>query len=153
MLIAPAFAQDAAGGGGDIIMSLLPLVLIFVVFYFLLIRPQQKRAKEHRNMVANLRRGDRIVTGAGFIGHVTKTLNDNEVQVEIAEGVRVKVVRGTITTVLDRSDPAPAPAPARPRKSKAEKAPAEKQEADKQDADKQDGADDAPNEGEQKEKN
>ncbi|MEO1193130.1 MAG: preprotein translocase subunit YajC [Pseudomonadota bacterium] len=117
MLITPAYAQDAAGGGGDIIMSLLPLVLIFVVFYFLLIRPQQKRAKEHRNMVANLRRGDRVVTGAGFVGQVTKTLNDNEVQVEIAEGVRVKVIRGTITTVLDRSEPAPAPAPTRSKKS------------------------------------
>ncbi len=122
MLIAPAFAQEApAGGGGDILTSLLPLILIFVVFYFLLIRPQQKRAKQHKGMVANLRRGDRVVTGGGFVGQVTKVLNDNEVQVEIAEGVRVKVVRGTITTVLDKSDPAPAaPPPSRGRKAKAE---------------------------------
>ncbi len=89
MFIAPAFAQEAnGGGGGDIITSLLPLVLIFVVFYFLLIRPQQKRSKEHRNMVTNLRRGDRVVTGGGVVGQVTKVINDNEVQVEIAEGVR-----------------------------------------------------------------
>ncbi len=127
MLISPAFAQDAGGGGGDILTSLLPLVLIFVVFYFLLIRPQQKRAKEHRNMVTNLRRGDRVVTGGGFVGQVVKVLNDTEVQVEIAEGVRVKVVRSTITSVLDRSEPAPAPAPARGRKSKTEK-PAEQTE-------------------------
>ncbi len=136
MLIAPAFAQDAGGGGGDILTSLLPLVLIFVVFYFLLIRPQQKRAKEHRNMVGNLRRGDRVVTGGGFVGQVTKVLNDNEVQVEIAEGVRAKVVRSTITTVLDRSEPvaAPAPAPSRFRRKKTE----DKQEETAEEGEKKD---------------
>ncbi|MEQ8655035.1 MAG: preprotein translocase subunit YajC [Kiloniellales bacterium] len=137
MFISPAFAQDAGGGGGDILTSLLPLVLIFVVFYFLLIRPQQKRAKQHRNMVTNLRRGDRVVTGGGFVGQVTKVLNDNEVQVEIAEGVRVKVVRSTITTVLDRSEPVAAPAPSRGRKSKAEKA-EEKQEESAEEGEKKD---------------
>ena len=109
MLIAPAFAQEApAAGGGDMFLSLAPIILIFVVFYFLLIRPQQERAKEHRNLVANLRRGDRVVTGGGLIGQVTKVLNENEVQMEIAEGVRVKVVRSTITTVLDKTQPAAA---------------------------------------------
>ncbi|MBC6416959.1 MAG: preprotein translocase subunit YajC [Rhodospirillales bacterium] len=111
MFITPAYAQDA--GGADVVMQFLPIVLIFVVFYFLLIRPQQKRAKEHRNMVANLRRGDRVVTGGGFVGQVSKVIDDNEVQVEIADGVRVRVVRSTITTVLDRSGAPPAAAPAR----------------------------------------
>jgi len=140
MLISPAFAQDAAGGGGaDILTSLLPLVLIFVVFYFLLIRPQQKRQKEHRNMVTNLRRGDRVVTGGGFVGQVTKVLNDNEVQVEIAEGVRVKVVRGTITSVLDRSEPvAAAPASGRGRKGKTAEKPAETEDATAAEGDKKD---------------
>ncbi len=138
MFITPAFAQDAAGGGSDILTSLLPLVLIFVVFYFLLIRPQQKRAKQHRSMVTNLRRGDRVVTGGGFVGQVVKVLNDNEVQVEIAEGVRVKVVRSTITTVLDRSEPAPAPAPSRGRKSKGDKAAEKPEEQPAEDVEKKD---------------
>ncbi len=139
MLISPAFAQDAAGGGGaDILTSLLPLVLIFVVFYFLLIRPQQKRQKEHRSMVTNLRRGDRVVTGGGFVGQVTKVLNDNEVQVEIAEGVRVKVVRSTITSVLDRSEPVAAAAPARGRKGKTAEKPAETEDATADEGDKKD---------------
>lgn len=103
MLISPVFAQ-AAGGGGDVIMSLLPLVLIFVVFYFLLIRPQQKRMKEHRSMIAALRRGDRVVTGGGIIGKVSKVLNDTEVQVEIAEGVKVRVQRSTISAVLQKTE-------------------------------------------------
>lgn len=103
MLISPVFAQ-AAGGGGDVIMSLLPLVLIFVVFYFLLIRPQQKRMKEHRSMIEALRRGDRVVTGGGIIGKVSKVLNDTEVQVEIAEGVKVRVQRATISAVLQKTE-------------------------------------------------
>jgi len=117
MLISAAYAQDAAapagGGGPDLLTSLLPLVLIFVVFYFLMIRPQQKKMKEHRSMVANLRRGDRVVTGGGLVGVVTRVINDGEVQVEIADGVRVRVVRQTITSVLGRGEPAKAePAPA-----------------------------------------
>ena len=103
MLNTPVFAQ-AAGGGGDVFMSLLPLVLIFVVFYFLLIRPQQKRVKEHKAMVEALRRGDRVVTGGGILGKVSKVLNDNEVQVEIAEGVKVRVQRSTITAVLSKTE-------------------------------------------------
>ena len=101
----PVFAQ-AAGGGGDMIVSLLPLVLIFVVFYFLLIRPQQKKMKEHKNMVEALRRGDRVITAGGIYGKVSKVINENELQVEIAEGVRVRVQRHTISTVLSKTDPA-----------------------------------------------
>lgn len=111
MLISPAFAQDApAAGGPDLLTSLLPLVLIFVVFYFLMIRPQQKRMKEHRSLISNLRRGDRVVTGGGLIGLVTRVISDTEVQIEIAEGVRVRVVRSTITSVLGRGEPAKAEA-------------------------------------------
>jgi preprotein translocase subunit YajC len=105
MLISTAFAQDAVGGGNSFI-SFLPLVLIFVVFYFLLIRPQQKKMKAHRAMVSALKRGDRVVTGGGIVAQVTRVTGDGEVQVEIAEGVRVSVVRGTITEVLSRSEPA-----------------------------------------------
>jgi preprotein translocase subunit YajC len=107
MLIAPAYAQAAGGGTSDIMMSLLPLVLIFVVFYFLLIRPQQKKMKTHREMLKALRRGDRVVTAGGILGTIVKVGQDNdpEVAVEIAEGVRVKVLRGTITDIMTRGEP------------------------------------------------
>src|SRR5205807_9958556 len=96
-----------AQGFGDpqAMMQFLPLVLIFVVFYFLLIRPQQKRAKEHKVMLGNLRRGDRVVTGGGIIGTVAKVVGDDEVTVDIADGIRVRVLRSTITTVLARTEP------------------------------------------------
>ena len=84
---------------------LLPLLLIFVVFWFLLIRPQQKRMKEHTAMISALRRGDVVVTGGGMIGKVVKVA-DNEVTVELAENVRVRVVRGTITEVRSKTEPA-----------------------------------------------
>ncbi len=107
MFISQAFAQGAGGDAGGFggIMSLLPLVLIFVVFYFLLIRPQQKKIKAHREMVTKLRRGDSVVTGGGIIGKVTKVIDDNRVQVEIADDVRVEVARGTIQDVVSRSEP------------------------------------------------
>lgn len=107
MFVTPAFAQDggAAAPGFDLI-SLLPLVLIFVVFYFLLIRPQQKRMKEHKQMVEALRRGDRVVTAGGLVGTVTKVINERELQVEIAEGVRARVIRQTISEVLSKTEPA-----------------------------------------------
>ena len=104
MFITPAYAQGA-GGGGDIVMSLLPFILIFVVMWFLIIRPQQQRLKQHREMVANVRRGDTVVTGGGLVGKVTKVIDDNEVQVEISEGVRVKVVRQTISDVRSKDAP------------------------------------------------
>ena len=83
-----------------------PLVLIFVIMYFLLIRPQQKKAKMHREMVASLRRGDQIVTQGGVIGKIAKVKDDNEVEVEIAENVRIRVVRSTISQVLNKTEPA-----------------------------------------------
>lgn len=107
MFISPAWAQGTGGGGLDGLGGLLPLVLIFVVFYFLLIRPQQKKAKEHRETLANLRRGDKVVTNGGLIGTITRVPNDAELIVEIAEGVKVKVLRGMIAESLSKSDPAP----------------------------------------------
>ena len=105
MLITPAYAQGLGFADPQAMMQFLPLVLIFVVFYFLLIRPQQKRAKEHKTMLGNLRRGDRVVTGGGIIGTVAKVVGEEEVAVDIAENVRVRIVRSTITTVLAKTEP------------------------------------------------
>jgi preprotein translocase subunit YajC len=104
MFISPAYAQAAGApvGGFDLI-SFLPIIGIFVVFYFLLIRPQQKKMKEHKSMIASVRRGDRVVTGGGIFGLVTKVLNDAEIQVEIAEGVRVRVLKSTIADIPSRT--------------------------------------------------
>ena len=84
----------------------LPLILIFAIMYFLLIRPQQKKVKEHQAMVTALRRGDQVVTQGGLIGKVVKVKDDNEVEVELAEGVKVRVVRSTIASVLSKTEPA-----------------------------------------------
>ncbi|MSO64611.1 MAG: preprotein translocase subunit YajC [Alphaproteobacteria bacterium] len=106
MLISTAYAQSGGGPLGDnLIGTVGPLVLIFVVFYFLLIRPQQKKAKAHREMITNVRRGDQVVTGGGIIGKVTKVVSDDRVQVEIADNVRVEIARSTIADVLTRSEP------------------------------------------------
>ncbi len=105
MFATPAYAQ-AAGGAGGAMTSFLPLILIFAIMYFLLIRPQQKKAKEHSAMVAALRRGDQVITQGGFIGKVTKVKDDNEIEVEIAAGVKVRVVQSTIATVLNKTEPA-----------------------------------------------
>lgn len=99
-------AGAAPPAGGNPLMQLLPFVLIFVIFYFLLIRPQQKRMKDHREMVANLRRGDVVVTNGGLIGKVTK-VHDDELAVELAEGVRVRIVRSMIAEVRAKTEPAP----------------------------------------------
>ena len=113
MFISPAYAQAAGGADGGF-ATLLPLVLIFVVFYFLLIRPQQKRAKDHRTMLAAVRRGDKVVTGGGIIGTVTKVVNDEEVAVEIAEGIKIRVQRALIASVQSKSQPGSGDAPAAP---------------------------------------
>ena len=106
MFISPAYAQAAGGGGGDMIVSLMPLILIFVVFWFLLIRPQQKKMKQHKAMVEALRRGDRVVTGGGMIGTVAKVVSDSEILVDLAEGVRVRVLRHTVQEVMAKTEPA-----------------------------------------------
>jgi len=103
MLISEAYAQAAGGGGTtDILTSMLPLVLIFVVFYFLLIRPQQKKMKEHKALIEAIRRGDVVTTAGGIIGKVTKVGDDGILQVEIAEGVRIKVLKGTVSEVRSK---------------------------------------------------
>ena len=84
----------------------LPLILIFLIMYFLLIRPQQKKVKEHAAMVEALRRGDQVVTQGGVIGKVTKVKEDGELEVEIADGVRVRVIKSTIATVMSKTEPA-----------------------------------------------
>ncbi|MEZ5675846.1 protein translocase subunit yajC [Thalassovita litoralis] len=94
----------------DAIGQFLPLILIFGIMYFLLIRPQQKKMKDHQNMVSNLRRGDQVVTQGGIIGKVSKVKDDGEIEVEIADGVKVRVVKATIAQVLSKTEPAAAEA-------------------------------------------
>jgi len=105
MFISPAYAQAAGGAGGGGIEAFLPLILIFAVFYFLLIRPQQKKMKEHKAMLGAVRRGDKVVTGGGIKGTVTKVNDDEEVTVEIAPDVKVKVQRSLLSTVLSKTQP------------------------------------------------
>jgi preprotein translocase subunit YajC len=108
MLISTAYAQGTGMLDQNTLIQFLPLILIFVVFYFLLIRPQQRKAKDHKTMLDALRRGDRVVTGGGIIGTVARVDTPEEVIVDIADGVRVRVLRGTITSVLAKPDPAAA---------------------------------------------
>jgi preprotein translocase subunit YajC len=103
MLISPAYAQIGGAGGFDL-MALAPLVLIFVVFYFLLIRPQQKRMKEHKEMLGKVQRNDRIVTNGGLVGKVAKVHDErDELELDIADNVRVTVRRGMISEVISKS--------------------------------------------------
>jgi preprotein translocase subunit YajC len=102
--------QGLFGGNSDTLVQFLPIVLIIVVMYFLLMRPQQQKAKQLREMLAALRRGDRVVTGGGLIGTIAKVVNDEEVLVEIAESVRVRVLRSTIGSVLAKTEPVAAKA-------------------------------------------
>jgi len=107
MLITPAYAQAAAGGDtSSMLVQLAPLALIFVVFYFFLIRPQQQKAKQQRAMLDAVRRGDRVVTAGGIIGTIAKVVNNEEVLVDLADNVRVRVVRSTISQVLAKTEPA-----------------------------------------------
>jgi preprotein translocase subunit YajC len=109
MLISPAFAQTAGDpGAGSAIASFLPLVLIFAIMYFLLIRPQQKKMKDLKAMIDALRRGDQVLTGGGIVGKVTKVGDDNTVEVEIATGVTVKIIKSTVVSVMNKTEPAKA---------------------------------------------
>jgi len=105
MFISPAHAQGI-GGGSDFFIQLVPILLMFVIFYLLLLRPQQQRAKAHKEMVANLRRGDWVVTSGGILGKVTKVRDDSEIEVEIAENTRVRVIRSTVAEVRVKGEPA-----------------------------------------------
>ena len=115
MFITPAFAQAAAAGGdtNSMLMSLLPFALIFVIMYFLILRPQQKKVKEHAELVKNIRRGDTVVTTGGLVGKVTKVVDDEQIEFEVADGVRVRQMRTMIAGVRTKGEPA---------KDKAEKA-------------------------------
>src|SRR5690349_20897364 len=111
MFVTSAFAQAAGGapaaGGGamDILTSLMPILLLVVIFWLLIFRPQQKRMKEQRAMLSAITRGDTVVTTGGIVGKVTKSVDGEDLEVEIAQGTRVKVVRGMIADVRSKSNP------------------------------------------------
>jgi preprotein translocase subunit YajC len=113
MFISTAFAQGSlgglfgggAGGDGGMLMSLLPFVLIFVIMYFLILRPQQKRVKTHAEMVKNVRRGDTVVTNGGLIGKITKVVDDDQIEIEIADDVRIRQMRSMIADVRAKGEP------------------------------------------------
>jgi preprotein translocase subunit YajC len=104
MLISPAFAQ-AGGGQSDLLMSLLPFVLIFVIMYFLILRPQQRRVKQHQEMVKNVRRGDTVITSGGLIAKVTKVVDDDKIEIELADGVRAMQMRQMVSDVRAKGEP------------------------------------------------
>ena len=104
MFITPAYAQ-AFGGGNDMIMSLLPFAGIFVIMYFLILRPQQKRVKQHQELVKNVRRGDTVVTSGGIIAKVTKVIDDDQIEIELADGVRARQVRSMVSDVRAKGEP------------------------------------------------
>ena len=106
MFITPAFAQGfGTGGNSDMIMSLLPFAGIFVIMYFLILRPQQKRVKAHQEMVKNVRRGDTVITSGGIVAKVTKVVDDEQLEIEIADGVRSRQLRSMVTEVRAKGEP------------------------------------------------
>jgi len=110
MFVTPAYAQAAGGsaGGADVIMSILPFLLIFVVMYFLIIRPQRTQIKKRQEMLNAVRRNDTVVTGGGIIGKVSKVIDDNELEVEIAQNVKIRVARAMLSEVRVKGEPVPA---------------------------------------------
>jgi preprotein translocase subunit YajC len=112
LFITPAYAQAAGGfGSTDMLVQFAPLIFVFAIMYVLLFRPQQKRAAEHKSMIKNVRRGDTVVTNGGIVGRVTKVIDDNELEAEIADGVRVRVVRSMIADVRAKGEPVKADQP------------------------------------------
>jgi preprotein translocase subunit YajC len=111
MFITPAFAQGNplsglfGGDSGGMLTSLLPLILIVVIMYFLVLRPQQQRVKSHQSMVRALRRGDTVVTNGGLVGKVTKVVDDDQIEVEISDGVRVRQMRSMVSEVRAKGEP------------------------------------------------
>ncbi len=109
MLISEAWAQAAGGAGGgggfESLQNFLPLILIGVVFYFMMIRPQSQKQKRHRELLKSLRRGDRVLTQGGIFATVAKVISDTELQVEIADGVRVRMLKSSVTEVLAKTEP------------------------------------------------
>ena len=105
LFIAPAYAQTGQGGAGDFLIGILPFVAVFAIIYFLILRPQQKKLKEHRAMVEAVRRGDVVVTGGGLIGKVHRVIDGHECIVELCEGVRVRVLKSTLSDVRSKTEP------------------------------------------------
>jgi preprotein translocase subunit YajC len=106
MFITPAFAQAAPGGGSaDVLFQMAPFILIFVIMYFLILRPQQKRVKEHQAMVKAVRKGDTVITSGGLVGKVTKVIDDNEVEMQIGDNIRVRQMRAMIQEVRSKGEP------------------------------------------------
>ena len=107
MFITDAYAQaaNAQAGGAEFLTSLVPFVLIFVIMYFLIIRPQRQRMKSHQDMIKNVRRGDVVVTSGGLIAKVVRVIDDSELQVEIADDVRARLVRSMISEVRTKGEP------------------------------------------------
>ena len=104
--ITPAFAQAPGAGQSEMLLQLAPFGIILVIMYFLILRPQQKRAKAHADMIKAVRRGDTVVTSGGFIGRVTKVIDDNEIEVELAPETRVRLLRAMIAEVRTKGEPA-----------------------------------------------
>ena len=94
-MISTAFAQSAGSASGFSLGGLIPFILIFVIFYFLLIRPQQKKVKEHKLMVENLKRGDKVVTSGGIVGSIERVIDNDKVEVSISQNVTVEVIKST----------------------------------------------------------
>lgn len=104
MFVTPAYAQAATGGGSEMLISILPFILIFVIMYFLIIRPQRTQLKKRQEMLQAVRRGDTVVTGGGLIGKVTKA-SDDELEVDLGNGVKVTALRSTIADVRVKGEP------------------------------------------------
>lgn len=109
MFVTPAFAQAAGAapslGAGDILIQFAPIILLVVIFWFLIFRPQQKRMKAHQAMLSSISRGDTVVTTGGLVGKVTKAVDGEDLEVEIAQGTRVKITRGGVSDVRSKSNP------------------------------------------------
>jgi preprotein translocase subunit YajC len=106
MFVTPAFAQATSPLGGDsLLFQMLPFVLIFVIMYFLILRPQQKRVKQHQEMVKNVRRGDTVITSGGLMAKVTKVIDDDKIEIELADGVRAVQMRQMVSDVRAKGEP------------------------------------------------
>ena len=105
MLITPAYAQFGGAGANSTILQFMPLILIVVIMYFLILRPQQRKAKLHQEMIKAIRRGDTVVTNGGLVGKVTKVVDDDQIEVEISDGVRVRQMRAMVTDVRAKGEP------------------------------------------------
>ena len=105
MFVTPAYAQGIGGASPDMFISILPFVLIFVIMYFLIIRPQRTQLKKRGEMLAAVRRGDTVVTGGGFVGKVTKEIDDNELEIDLGGGTKVTALRSTIADVRVKGEP------------------------------------------------